>query len=149
MTTWTARTTIPGEPDHVLAVLTDPAACVRWAPIPFEVDSLDGERLVAGSHAHVSGRLAGQRVGFDVRVHAADPKRLELVASGPVDLDVAYALRPCRGGSDVEASVSVRGCGLTGRVLARATEAVLAAGALQHAMTRIAREVASTPLVPA
>ena len=65
-------------------MLTDPDAAARWAPVPFDVDELDGERLLAGSVARVSGRLAGRRVGFDVRVHAADVTGIALRASGPV-----------------------------------------------------------------
>jgi hypothetical protein len=145
MGTWTASTTTHAEPDDVLAVLTDPGACARWAPIAFALDRIDHERLVAGCHAHVSGSLAGQRLGFDVRVFAADEEGLELTASGPVVFDVAYALRPAPEGSEVHASVSVRGCGLSGRLLARATEALLAAGALNHAVARIAREAETTP----
>jgi hypothetical protein len=146
MATWTASTTMHAEPDDVLAVLTDPGACARWAPIPFALDRIDHDRLVAGCHAHVSGSLAGQRLGFDVRVFAADEDGLELTASGLVDIDVAYALRPAPGGSEVHASVSVHGSGLTGRLLARATDALLAAGALHHAVAQIAREAETTPM---
>ena len=44
----------------------------------------------------------------------------------------------------MHASVSVHGCGFTGRLLAKATEALLAGGALHHAIARIARAVEST-----
>jgi uncharacterized protein YndB with AHSA1/START domain len=71
MRTWTATTTTAARPEDVLDVLTDPEACARWAPLPFDVDELDGRRLAAGSRARVSGRLAGRRVGFDVEVHEA------------------------------------------------------------------------------
>lgn len=149
MRTFTACTTIAGEPEAVLAVLTDPAACERWAPVPFEVDDLDDDRLMAGSRARVRGSLAGRAVDFDVRVHAADRERLELTATGPVALDVAYAMRPAVDGSEVCASVAVSGGGLGGRLLARATEALLAGGALDHAVRRIAREVESVACVAA
>ena len=142
MRTWTAQTTVNGRPEDVLAVLTDPAACGRWAPIDFEVEDLDGERLETGSRARVVGRLAGQRADFDVDVHAACPCRLELTASGPVVLDVAYDVESHGDGSRVVASIGVReGRGFTGRLLARATDALLAGGALNHAVSRIAREV--------
>jgi uncharacterized protein YndB with AHSA1/START domain len=141
MRTWTATTTVEARPEAVLDVLTDPDACARWAPLPFEVDDSGAPRLRAGSHARVSGRLAGRRVGFDVDVHEAEPHRLALTAAGPVDLDVAYELRAQSGGSEVHASVSVRpGRGLAGRILAQATSALLTAGALDHAVSRIARE---------
>jgi hypothetical protein len=91
----------------------------------------------------VSGRLAGRRVGFDVEVHEADHRRLALAASGPVGLDVAYDLVAAGPGSEVRASVRVRpGSGFTGRLIAHATDALLAAGALDTAIAGIAREAA-------
>jgi len=142
MRTWTATTTAAAHPEAVLDVLTDPDAASRWAPVPFDVDELDGERLLAGSHARVSGKLAGRRVGFDVHVHEADETGIALSASGPVAFDVAYQLSHATGGgSNVHASVSVRPSGgLRGRLLAEATGALLSAGALQAALGRIARE---------
>jgi hypothetical protein len=141
MRTWTATTTVAARPEAVLDVLTDPDAAARWAPVPFDVDELDGRRLLAGTRARVSGRLAGRRVGFDVLVHEADVRRLALTADGPVAMDVAYELQPTVGGSEVCASVSVRSAGgLIGRVLAEATGALLTAGALQAAVSRVARE---------
>lgn len=144
MRTWTATTTAAAHPEAVLDVLTDPDACARWAPVPFDVDDLCGERLLAGSRARVSGRLAGRRVGFDVDVHEAGADGLALSAHGPVGLDVAYQLAPTCGGSEVRASVSVRsGRGLTGRLLAEATGALLSAGALQMSLSRVAREASA------
>jgi Polyketide cyclase / dehydrase and lipid transport len=141
MKTWTATTTAPARPDAVLDVLTDPEACARWAPLPFDVDELDGRRLLRGSRARVSGRLAGRRVGFDVHVHEADQSGLRLTAEGQVGLDVAYSLAPKAEGSEVHASVSVRpGGGLGGRLLAEAMGALLTAGALQTTVARIVRE---------
>jgi hypothetical protein len=144
MRTWTATTTAAAHPEAVLEVLTDPDAAARWAPVPFDVDDLDGERLLAGSRARVSGKLAGRRVGFTVEVHEADERGVALSASGPVAFDVAYQLSPATcGGSQVHASVSVRsGGGLTGRLLAEATGALLTAGALKAALGRIAHEAA-------
>ena len=142
MRTWTATTTAAAHPEAVLNVLTDPDAAARWAPVAFDVDDLDGERLLPGSRARVSGRLAGRRVGFDVDVHEADTTGIALSASGPVRLDVAYQLSPATcGGSEVRASVSVRPSrGLAGRLLAEATSALLSAGALEAALSRVARE---------
>ena len=108
MKTWTATTTVDAGPEAVLDVLTDPDAVARWAPLPFDVDDLDTPRLVTGSRARVSGRLAGRRVGFDVEVHEAEPQRLSLAAHGPVGLDVAYDLSATEDGSEVHASISVR-----------------------------------------
>ena len=141
MRTWTASTVAPARPEAVLEVLTCPDACRRWAPMPFDVSGLQGDRLETGSRARVTGRLAGLRVGFDVDVHEAGDSRLALSASGPVAFDVAYEIDPSDDGSEVHASISVRPRGgLQGRLMAQATEALLAAGALQTAMTRIARE---------
>jgi hypothetical protein len=141
MRTWTAQITSKGRPEDVLGVLTDPAACGRWAPVGFDVDGLDGDRLVTGSRARVVGRIAGQRCSFDVDVIAADASGLKLLASGPIVLDVSYDLSPAPAGSDVTASVAVAGArGFSGRLIAQAADALLAAGALRLAVTRIARE---------
>ena len=68
-----ASATIPAAaPRDVLALLTAPEAIASWAPVPFEIDEIDGRRLQAGSRARVSGGLAGRRVAFDVDVHRAD-----------------------------------------------------------------------------
>ncbi len=145
MRTWTATTTVEAPPEAVLDVLTDPGACARWAPVDFAVDDLGEPRLVSGSRPRVRGRLAGIEVGFDVEVLEADETRLALRAAGPVALDVAYDLEPAAGGSEVRASVGVRpGRGLRGRVLAEATSALLSAGALHQALSRIGRECVAT-----
>ena len=144
---FTATTRTSASPAEVLEILTDPDAIRDWSPVPFDLDGLDDERLREGSVARVSGRLGGLSVGFDVTVHAVGDDRLELTARGPIGLDVRYDLLadPTSGGSTIEASVSVRrGGGLSGRVIAKATEALLAAGALDSAAGRIAR-AAETP----
>jgi hypothetical protein len=144
MRTWTASTTTDAAPEAVLSILTDPEACRRWAPVDFDVDELAEARLRRGSRARVTGRLAGQRVGFDIEVHEVADSRLRLSADGPVGFDVRYDLAPAPRGSEVHASVSVRpSSGLIGRVLAEATNAILAAGALQSAVARIAAEAAA------
>jgi len=143
MKTWTATTTVDAAPEAVLHVLTDPDAVARWAPLPFDVEDLDTPRLMTGSRARVSGRLAGRRVGFDVEVYEADLERLELAADGPIGLDVAYDLSGDGDRSEVRASISVRsGKGITGRLMAEATNALLSTGALTHAISRLAREAA-------
>ena len=140
MAQFTTRTTADASPEQVLEVLTDPAAIATWSPVPFEVEDLDGLRLEAGSRARVSGSLAGVKAGFDVEVHAADTAGLKLSAEGPVGLDVRYGLRPAPAGSEVSATVSVkRSGGITARLIGKATEALLAAGALESAASRIAR----------
>ncbi len=129
--------------EDVLHVLTDPELCCRWSPIDFEVEELDGRRLVSGSRARITGKLAGAQVSFDVEVFESGPEGLVLRASGPLVLDVDYRLAAADDRStEVTASVSVaRGRGLVGRVLEPATRALLAGGALQSAIGRIAQAV--------
>jgi hypothetical protein len=149
MAEWTTSTQANARPDQVLQVLTDPDAIRRWSPIDFDVEDLDGARLAAGSTARVSGTLAGVRVGFDVEVHAADEAGVELTATGPIGFDVRYDLAPAAGGSEVTASISLRGGGgITGRVLSKATAALLSAGALDGAAKGIAR-AAERPVLAA
>jgi hypothetical protein len=146
MTKFTARTIASATPEQILQVLTDPEEIRSWSPIPFEVEDLDGARLEAGSLARVSGSLVGKRVGFDVEVHAADTAGLELTADGPISIDVLYQLERVDGGSEVTASVGVRdGSGLSGRLLATATAALLKSGALEAAARRIARAAECAP----
>ena len=130
-----------GAPEQVLELLTEPDAIARWAPIPFELLDLDGARLRPGTRARVSGALAGRRLEFDVEIHEANEERLSLVANGLVSIGAEYLLAPADGGSDVRASVSVSGRGLLGGILARASEAGLAAGALRASVARIGREL--------
>ena len=134
-----ASATIPAAaPRDVLALLTAPEAIASWAPVPFEIDEIDGRRLQAGSRG-----LAGRRVAFDVDVHRADDGGLALTAEGPVGFDVEYLVIATDAGSEIHASVSVRrGDGLLGRVLAQATGALLSGGALDLALGRITRELA-------
>jgi uncharacterized protein YndB with AHSA1/START domain len=147
MACWTTQTTIQAAPEQVLEVLIDPEAIRAWSPVPFELDGSDG-RLAAGRTARVNGQLAGVRVGFDVEVHAAGADGLDLTAHGPVALDVHYELTPTAGGSQVTASVAMRRAkGLTGRLVASATGALLSAGALEGAAGRIARAAEATPVL--
>jgi hypothetical protein len=70
--------------------------------------------------------------------------RLSLTASGPIDIDVEYVARALDDGSDVRAQIAVAGRGVRGRLLAGATDALLASGALRASMARIARELKPT-----
>jgi hypothetical protein len=141
MSTWTASTVVDARPSEIIDLLTDPDAAARWSPIPFEVEDLEGDRLASGEHARLTGSLAGLRVGFDLEVHEADGDRLSLSAHGPIGMDVLYELWPEGDGAEVQASVTVHpGRGLSGRMLARATDALLSAGALRAAVGRLARE---------
>jgi hypothetical protein len=111
MATWQTATTVRGEPEHVLEVLTDPRAARRWSPIGFDLEHLDGDRLRSGSHAVLSGKLAGRGISFDVHVVKASDGQLALRAVGPVEMEVAYDATPADDGTRVEASVAVRSAG--------------------------------------
>jgi uncharacterized protein YndB with AHSA1/START domain len=139
MRTWTAHATTEARPEDILAALTDPERCRDWAPVPFELAG-DACSLRTGTRTRVNGRLAGVRVGFDVEVHHADERRLQLSASGPVRMDVAYDVAPTPDGTEVHASVSVLpGRGLLSTVMAEATAGLLRAGALSSAVDRLTR----------
>ena len=139
MANWTAQTTANATTEQLLDVLTHPEEIRRWSPIDFDLEDCDG-RLAAGTRTRVTGRLAGVPVGFDVEVHAADRDGLRLSADGPIGIDVRYELSPASAGAELNASVSVRnGRGLTGRIVANATKALLSAGVLDSTTGRIAR----------
>jgi hypothetical protein len=138
MSNWTATTISNATPEQLLEVLTHPERIQDWAPVDFDV--ADWRRLSAGTRTRVSGRLAGVPVEFDVEVHAADAAGLKLSADGPIGLDVHYELAQVSSGAELSASVSVRsGGGITGRLVANATKALLSAGALEGATGRIVR----------
>jgi hypothetical protein len=139
MRTWSTRKTVPASRAAVLRALTEPQEIERWAPVPFELLELDTGRLATGSRALVHGRLAGRSVEFEVDVLEASNEHLSLVANGPVRINVDYALRPANEGSEVRATISVRGRGFIGRGLATAAEALLGAGALQCSIERLGR----------
>jgi uncharacterized protein YndB with AHSA1/START domain len=146
MAQWTTRTQANASPEQVLDVLTDPDAIRLWSPIDFEVEDLAGTRLATGETAHVTGRVAGVLVGFDVEIHAAGEDGIELSADGPIGIDVRYELAPATSGSEVTATVSLRrGGGITGRLISQATAALLSAGALDGAARGIARAAERTP----
>lgn len=139
--TWRSRTVVRASPQHVIDTLTDPSACVRWSPIPFSLDPGGPERLRPGSRTAVSGRFLGARIRFDLRTLAADTDRLQLHASGPVDLHVHYALKPTRTGCALDAVIALDPPGTRrGRLLARTIALLLATGALDHAVDGIADE---------
>jgi hypothetical protein len=146
MAQWTTSTQANASPEQVLEVLTDPDAIRLWSPIDFEVEDLNGPRLSAGDVTRVTGRVAGFSVGFDVQIHAASADGIELSAQGPIGIDVRYELEPAGGGSEVTATIGLRGGGgITGRVISKATAALLSAGALDGAARSIARAAERTP----
>jgi hypothetical protein len=132
---------MPGLPDEILTLLTDPCAIALWAPVGFELVDYEGRRLLAGDRIRVRGALGGPLVHFDVDVAEAEDGRLALTATGPIRLDVEYHAIAVEDGSELRASVAVTGKGLRGRILAGATEALLAAGALSSAVSRIAEQL--------
>ena len=144
MGTWVTRTCVDTRPERVLSLLTDPAACASWSPVPFEVRKLDGDRLLAGRSAQLAGRIAGKEVAFDVDFLEAGEGAFALRARGPFEIDARYeAVEGCRN-TELRASVSIRGTGgFLGRLAARAAEGMLAAGALDKALYRIARAAES------
>jgi hypothetical protein len=146
MATWETRTTVMGDPEHVLEVLTDPCAARRWSPIGFQLEQIEGDRLQSGTHAVLSGKLAGRGVKFEVHVLKASDGQLELHAKGPIEMDVVYdAVLADAGMTEVIAQVVVRSAGgLLGRMLSSATDALLAGGALNIAVQSVAREVEQT-----
>jgi hypothetical protein len=148
MGTWNTSATLDGRPEAVLDVLTDPDACERWSPVAFEVDGL--RRLAAGSRARVGGSIVGKRVEFDVEILHADDRRLALRAQGPIEIEARYDARPCGASTCLDAEVSVRSRGgLLGRVMVGAADGLLAAGALDAALRRIADEVTPAPALAA
>jgi Polyketide cyclase / dehydrase and lipid transport len=137
---WSTSATLDGHPEAVLDVLTDPNACERWSPVAFEVEG--APRLAAGSRARVGGSIVGRRVEFDVEILHADDRRLALRAAGPIEIEARYDARPCGAATCLDAEVSVRSAGgLLGRVMAGAADGLLAAGALDAALRRIADEI--------
>src|ERR671933_686029 len=103
---WTAETAVATDPEQVMEILTRPCAISSWAPIPFEVEGLNSDRLEAGSRARVAGMLAGKELAFDVEVHEASNGALRLTAVGPfVEMDVVYDIRALKDVAHVHASI--------------------------------------------
>ena len=141
MSTWTTQTICNGTPEDVLELLTEPGAIARWSPVPFRVVGTEQERLCAGDRVRVRGELAGRGVEFLVNVAKAGDGHLALTATGPIRLDVDYRAVGGVRGTSLRARIGVAGSGLFGRVLAGATDALLASGALRVAVDRIAEEL--------
>jgi hypothetical protein len=147
MGAFTAQTAVGAGRDEVMLALTDPTEIASWSPVPFELQTMKGgrRRLETGSHARVAGRLAGKDLEFDIEVHEATDDRLHLTAVGQfVDLGVDYSIEPLDEYSHVTAAISIQGKGVLGRFVAKAVEGLLAGGALDHALGRIAEGVEKT-----
>ena len=139
--TWRSQVTVRAAPEQVLDTLTEVEACEAWSPVGFQVDDEASPRLRAGTTTTVSGRLGGRTVRFRVDVCHADAERLVLRAVGPVEMLASYVVRPSRRGAHVDAAISVsRGRGARAAMAAGATSFLLTAGALDHALRRMARE---------
>jgi hypothetical protein len=142
MGSWHSRKTFSGDPQKVLDLLTDPDQIRAWSPIDFEIDDLENERLQTGTFVHVAGKLAGRRMSFDINVHKASEGQFILSASGPLDIEVEYGVDDPEDGDEsgeIKAWVTVKsGGGIIGRIAASATDAVLAAGALEQTVKKIA-----------
>jgi|GEM_PF-4819308 len=146
MGTWSSAAVLEASPERVLRVLTEPDACARWSPVRFELDQIDSARLATGSRARLGGSLIGRRVAFELEILRADRRSLELRARGPLEIQARYDARPAGAATFLRADVSVApGPGLLGHVAARAADALLAAGALDQALHRIAGEVTGSP----
>lgn len=126
--------------------LTDTAACARWSPVPFALDDGGSHRLQAGTIRRVSGRLVGVPVRFHLYTLEANARRLRLHARGPIVIRVAYALTPVAEGCTVDAHVSIDPpSSPLGRLVGHATGLMLAAGTLDVALSRVAREAERSP----
>ncbi len=140
MGNWTSRTTFAGDPVRVLELLTNPEEARTWSPIEFTLEDDEGGRLRTGDVMHIAGQLAGRRMSFDLEVFKASDGQLRLRASGPVEIEVEYGVVAREDGSgELTAWIAVSSAGgLMGRLVASATDALLAAGALDATVRKIA-----------
>ena len=140
MGSWTSRTTFTGDPVRVLELLTNPDEARTWSPIEFTLDDPDRHRLQTGDVMHIAGQLAGRRMSFDIEVFKASDGQLRLRARGPVEIEVEYGVVSRDDGSgELTAWIAVSSAGgLIGRLVASATDALLAAGALDATVRKIA-----------
>lgn len=143
MGTWESNTRFDGDPRRLAELLTDVEAIESWSPVPFRVED-DVASLRAGERVAVEGALLGRGVRFSVDVAQADAGGLSLRASGPFEIEVDYRIEPAS--STVSARVQTRGGGPKAKLLASAANAMLAAGALDHALRRVVRQAALAPV---
>jgi hypothetical protein len=134
MGTWTSSATFEGDPQELMSLLTEVDAIETWSPVPFRVSD-ETTRLRAGERLEVEGALLGRGVRFRVDVARADEDGVSLRACGPFEIHVDYLIEASS--RTVEARVETRGGGPMAKVLASAANALLAAGALDHALRRI------------
>ena len=137
MSTFESTRTFNGDPEQMIATLTEIDAIVRWTPVPFQIADA-GARLRAGDRVRVSGGLLGRTVRFDVDVDRADETGLSLRASGPFEINVDYRIDRERG--HLSARVRTRARRPLGQVLASAANAMLSAGVLDRVLAQLIRE---------
>ena len=138
MCTWTSNTTFDGDPRRVALALIDIDATVRWSPVPFRLINCRGRRLRRGAKPTNAGALMGRRVSCKLDVTRADRTGLSLYAKGPFEMDVNYVIDPVA--AELSARVETRGGGLFAKILVSATNALLAAGALDGALQRVVQQ---------
>lgn len=144
--TWCSHAVVGATPQRLIDTLTDTDACRRWSPVPFRLEGGTDGHLRPNTTTQVSGRLVGLAVRFELSILAADPARLLLRATGPVEIRVDYAIRPAPAGCAVDAAVSVRALDRrAGQLFARATGLLLESGTLDHTLRRIAHEAERAP----
>jgi hypothetical protein len=143
---WESNTNFEGDSGLLASTLTDVEAIESWSPVPFQVQD-DVVSLRAGQKLAVEGALLGRGVCFTVDIAKADGAGLSLRASGPFEIDVEYCIESaCR---SVSARVQTRGRGPKAKLLASAANAMLAAGALDHALGRVVRHAGLEPVAAA
>lgn len=146
MGTWTSSATFEGDPRSLVSLLTEVDAIETWSPVPFRLS--DGaDSLRAGERVEVEGALLGRGVRFRIDVDQADERGISLRAKGPFEIDVDYTIEAAS--STVQARVETRGGGLAAKVLASAANAMLAAGALDHALGRVVGRACPGPVAAA
>lgn len=138
MATWISTTSFDEDPQQLGIALTEVDAIERWSPVPFRIAEERPRQLCAGAQIAVEGVLVGRGVRFDVAVERAGANGLSLRAYGPIEIDIEYIID--RDVGRLTGRVDTRGSGLLARLLLAATNALLSAGALDHALHRIVRE---------
>jgi hypothetical protein len=147
--TWRSRAVVHATPQQVIETLTDTEACARWSPISFHLDDLDGTHLRPDTTTRLSGRFVGLQIRFELAILAANPARLLLRATGPIEIGVDYNIQPAAAGCAIDAAVSIRALDRRfGRLLARATELLLDNGTLDQTLRRIAHEAEQAARAP-
>ena len=114
-----------------MAIWADDAAARRW-------ESADMAQWTTRTQANASPE--------QVLEVLTDPDAIRLWSPIDFEVDVRYDLAPAGGGSEVTATVGLRrGGGITGRLISKATAALLSAGALDGAARSIAHAAERTP----